>query len=194
MSAIIFDTNIISDLHLPVPPGWLLDWFVNLPAESVVIPWTLIYETEYGIRCSERHNPDKAAFLLGWFEEFLQQRMTFIDMTVEGARLLGRMAACRALRQVFETPPLFNRNGERIKNENIRLGGDAMIAAMSIAHGIPIASLNIRDFVSINEYFPLPGLYDPRTDNWVIDPPVGWGIDRNANDDYVPVIDDRVRV
>ncbi|WP_368517254.1 type II toxin-antitoxin system VapC family toxin [Rhizobium sp.] len=194
MSAIIFDTNIISNLHLPVPPSWLLDWFATLPPESVVIPWTLIYETEYGIRCSERYNPEKAAFLLAWFEDLLQKRMTFIDMTVEGARLLGRMAACRALRHVFETPPLVNRNGERIKNDKIKLGADAMIAAMSIAHNIPIATSNLRDFVNIHSYFPIPGLYDPQADDWVIDPPVGWGIDRNANDDRAPEIDYRLRV
>ncbi len=176
MSAIIFDTNIISDIYLPEPPEWLLAWVVALPPESVVIPWTLVYETEYGIRCSERSNPQKAIYLLGWFEEFLQQRLTFLDMTLEGARLLGKMAACPALRTMFETPPLFNRNGERIKNEKIKLGADAMVAAMSIAHGIPIASLNIKDFVQIHRHFPLPGLYNPRADGWVIDPPPGWGL------------------
>lgn len=186
MAAIILDTCIISEAYLPQPPLWLLNWLDSLPPGSVVVPWLVLYETEYGIRLCERSNPTKAAYVLDWFEEFLQKRMVVLDMNVEGARLLGRMAACPALRHMFETPALVNRRGERIKNEKIKIGADAMIAAMSIAHGIPVASFNTRDFVYINKIFPLPGLYDPRSDDWIVDPPVGWGMTGNANDDKEP--------
>jgi len=182
MAAIILDTNIISLAYEEKPPRWLMDWLGSLPPEAVIIPWTVIYETEYGIRQAERHNPIKSLMVRAWFEEFLQHRMTFLDMTKEGSRLLGRMAACPPLRNMFETPPRINWRGERIKSDKIRLGVDAMVAAMSIVHGTPIASFNTKDFVLLNQYFPLPGLYDPRKDEWAIDPPLGWSLEA-ANDD-----------
>lgn len=184
MAAIILDTNIISNAHLPEPPDWLIAWIQKLPAESVVVPWTVIYETEYGIRYAERHNPAKSAAVLKWFEEFLVHKMIFLDMTQEGARILGRMAACPSLRNLFETPARTNWRGETIKNDKIRLGIDAMVAAMAIAHALPIATMNTRDFLHINQHFALPGLYDPRWDEWAIDPPPGWGWSDNANDDF----------
>ncbi|MFK0204754.1 type II toxin-antitoxin system VapC family toxin [Agrobacterium sp. NPDC090283] len=183
MNAIILDTNIISIAHLKEPPKWLLNWFASLEAESIVIPWIVLYETEYGIRYVERTNPSKAADVLEWFEKFLDQRLMVLDMNVAGARLLGQMAACSHLRNLFETQPRTNRWGDELKNDKIRLGGDVMIAAMAIAHQIPIASLNVRDFVHIDRHFSIPGLFDPSIDHWVIDPPVGWGMTSNANDD-----------
>ncbi|MBO9198141.1 PIN domain-containing protein [Rhizobium sp. 16-449-1b] len=182
MAAIILDTNIISEAYQDEPPGWLIDWFKSLPPDSVVIPWTLVYETEYGIHQAQRNSPAKSESVREWFEKFLLHRMTFLDMTKEGARLLGRMAACPPLRNMFETPPRINWRGERIKSDKIRLGVDAMVAAMAIAHDTPIASFNTKDFVLINQYFQLPGLYDPRKDEWAIDPPLGWSMDA-ANDD-----------
>jgi predicted nucleic acid-binding protein len=183
MSAIILDTNIISVAHLKEPPKWLLDWFACLGPGSIVVPWVALYETEYGIRYVERTNPLRAADVLDWFERFLDTRMTLLDMNVAGARLLGQMAACPHLRNLFETQPRINKWGEELKNDKIKLGADVMIAAMSIAHGIPIASMNIKDFLHIHQHFPIPGLYDPSRSGWVIDPPIGWGMDRNANDD-----------
>ncbi|TBB21269.1 type II toxin-antitoxin system VapC family toxin [Rhizobium ruizarguesonis] len=183
MIKIILDTNIIGDAHLPSPPDWLLEWFGSLPPGAIAIPSIVIYETEYGIRLAERHNPLKAGYVLEWFEELLEQNLEVLDLSIAGSRLLGRMAACPALRHIFETPPRFNKHGEEIKNNKIRLGADAMIAAISIAHGIPVATRNTRDFLHIHRFFPLPGLYDPARDNWSVDPPPGWGLTNNANDD-----------
>ncbi len=184
MGAIILDTNIISDAHLPEPPDWLLKWIACLGPESVVIPWIVIYETEYGIRYVERSSASRAAEVLEWFEVFLSKRMIILDMNVAGARLLGQMAACTHLRGFFETQPRTNKWGEELKNDKIKLGADVMIAAMSIAHGIPIASLNTKDFLLIHRHFPIPGLYNPSWDDWAVPPPIGWGMDRNANDDF----------
>jgi len=183
MAAIILDTCIISNAYLPEPPEWLTEWMRSLPPESVIVPWTTIYETEYGIKYGQRHNPVKSAWVLGWFEEFLETRMIILDMNVRAARILGQMAACPPLRNMFETPSRTNRKGERIKGDKIRIGVDAMVAAMSIAHGIPVASMNTKDFLHINRYFAIPGLYDPRWDRWAIDPPLSWMLSHRANDD-----------
>ncbi|WP_461512169.1 hypothetical protein [Rhizobium mongolense] len=49
-----------------------------------------------------------------------------------------------------------------------------MIAATAIAHQMPIATLNVRDFLLIDRYFPLPGIFDPLSMEWIVDPPSGW--------------------
>ncbi|MBY3378954.1 type II toxin-antitoxin system VapC family toxin [Rhizobium laguerreae] len=183
MSQIILDTNIISVAQLPQKPQWILDWLDSLPLGSVAIPWVLIYEVEYGIQQARRTNLAKALFVTQWFEEFLQQSLIILDMNVEAARTLGRMAACPPLRQFFETLPRTDRKGKMHKNDRINLGCDAILAALSIAHGLPIATCNDKDFLRIHAHFPMPGVYNPQSDDWVVPPPVGWGMMDHANDD-----------
>ncbi|MGO7910684.1 type II toxin-antitoxin system VapC family toxin [Rhizobium ruizarguesonis] len=184
MSQIIIDTNIISVAQLPQKPQWLLDWLNGLPVGSVVIPWVLIYEVEYGIHQARRTNLAKALFVAEWFEEFLQQSLIVLDMTPDAARTLGRMAACPPLRKFFETLPRTDRKGKMLKNDRINLGCDAILAALSIAHGLPVATFNDRDFLLIHAHFPMPGVYNPQSDEWVVPPPVGWGMTDHANDDH----------
>ncbi|WP_245504008.1 type II toxin-antitoxin system VapC family toxin [Rhizobium leguminosarum] len=179
----MLDTNIISTAYLPRPPEWLWEWLESLPEGAIAIPWTTVYETEYGIRTAQRYNPAKALELLAWFTAFLESRITFPDMNVEAARLLGEMAATPAMKHFFLTEGRRNKNNELLKIDRIKLGGDAMLAALAIAHRMPIVTLNIRDFLFIHQLFPLPGLYNPQIDEWFVDPPVGWGFSDNANDD-----------
>ncbi|MBO9126924.1 MULTISPECIES: type II toxin-antitoxin system VapC family toxin [unclassified Rhizobium] len=184
MGAVILDTNVVSIAHLPEPPAWIISWFRRLGPEAVATSWVTVYEIEYGIRMCERSNPETASFVLNWFEKFLNKRMHFLEMNLQASRILGEMAACSHLRQLFETQPRINKWGQELKNETIKLGADAMIAAMSIAYGLPIASMNVKDFVLIDRHFPLPGLYNPQLDEWVLGPPIGWGMNNNANDDH----------
>lgn len=51
-----------------------------------------------------------------------------------------------------------------------RLLLDMLVAATSLAHGLPIVTSNIIDFMSISEFAQLPGLYDPVTCKWHIPP------------------------
>jgi hypothetical protein len=46
---------------------------------------------------------------------------------------------------------------------------DLLIAAIEISHNCPLATMNVRDFALINEFFPLPGLLHPPT-GWIIAP------------------------
>ncbi|MGR9203949.1 type II toxin-antitoxin system VapC family toxin [Rhizobium leguminosarum] len=183
MARLLLDTNIVSTAYLPRPPEWLWEWLESLPEGAIAIPWTTVYETEYGIRAAQKYNPAKAIELLAWFTEFLDSRITYPDMDVTAARLLGQMAATPAMKHFFLTESRKNKNDLPLKIERIKLGGDAMLAALAISHQIPIVTLNIKDFLYIHPLFPLPGLYNPQTDQWFVDPPVGWGYADNANDD-----------
>ncbi|WP_261320410.1 type II toxin-antitoxin system VapC family toxin [Rhizobium leguminosarum] len=180
---ILVDTNIISVAYLPDPPEWIWDWLAELPRGSLAISWIIIYETEFGIRNVQRHNPQKALELLAWFDEFLASGMVHPEMDVNAARVLGAMAAHPPLRHFFYTPEKKDRYGRAIKQDRVNLGCDPMLAALSIAHRLPVATLNPADFCLIHQHFPLPGVYDPRADVWHVEPPAGWHFGEPANDD-----------
>ncbi|TBF35239.1 PIN domain-containing protein [Rhizobium leguminosarum] len=183
MGQILVDTNILSVAYLPNPPDWIWDWLQTMPRGSLAVSWITIYETEYGIRTAQMSNPTKALQLLEWFETFLDARFVSPEMDIVSARVLGAMAATPSLRRFFWTEERRNKDGARLKPFRLNLGCDPMLASMAIAHQLPIATLNPRDFCYIARYFPLPGVYDPSTDIWYVDPPIGWGFSNASNDD-----------
>ncbi|WP_326912859.1 PIN domain-containing protein [Rhizobium johnstonii] len=184
MAKLLVDTNIISKAYLPDAPAWLWEWLESLPSGFLAVPWLALYETEYGIRTVQRHNPSKALELLAWFDQFVATCDPYPDMDATASRLLGRMAATPAMQHFFLTEERKNKNGETLKPLRIQLGGDAILAALSIAHEIPIATFNSRDFVYINRFFPLPGVYDPQFDCWPVAPMGDWHGSEHANDDH----------
>ncbi|MBX5183396.1 PIN domain-containing protein [Rhizobium sp. NZLR5] len=183
MAKLLIDTNIISVAYLPDAPEWLWDWLESLPAGFLAVPWVAIYETEYGIRIAQRDNPKRALELLGWFETFVAECDPYPEMNAQAARLLGRMATTPALQHFFVTKERKNKHGETVKPLRVQLGGDVILAALSITHQIPIATFNKRDFVYIDRFFPLPGVYDPQFDCWPISPGGEWMHSGRANDD-----------
>ncbi|WP_027668919.1 type II toxin-antitoxin system VapC family toxin [Rhizobium leguminosarum] len=193
MAKLLIDTNVISTAYLPSAPAWLWNWLESLPPGFLAVPWVALYETEYGIRTAQRHNPKKALELLAWFDRFVTDCDPYPEMNAAASRLLGRMAATPALQHFFVTEDRKNRNGENLKPLRIQLGGDVILAALSIAHQIPVATFNTRDFVYIDRFFPLPGVYDPQLDCWPVPPGAEWRDVEHANDDvrFVPLIRSR---
>lgn len=53
-----------------------------------------------------------------------------------------------------------------------RLGHDLMIASIAIAHGMPILTDNITDFMSVHDHVALPGVYHPMNSRWYVRPQV----------------------
>ncbi|MDV4160522.1 PIN domain-containing protein [Rhizobium leguminosarum] len=183
MAKLLVDTNVISTAYLPDAPEWLWNWLESLPAGFLAVPWVALYETEYGIRTAQRHNPRKALELLAWFDRFVADCDPYPDMNADASRLLGRMAATPAMQHFFLTEERKNKNGEPLKPLRVQLGGDAILAALSIAHQVPIATFNMKDFVYIDRFFPLPGVYDPQFNCWPVPPGAEWYDAEHANDD-----------
>ncbi|WP_192443788.1 PIN domain-containing protein [Ensifer sp. ENS05] len=175
---ILLDTNLIAEAQKPRPHPDVAAWFASLEGSMISIPFPTIFETEYGIRLKQPEDPQRALRLLVWLEGLLSTDYHYPEITVDVARLYARMAACPPLKH-FWYPDLSPDN----KRRRVKFGCDPMIAAISICHKTPIASLNVRDFLAVDEYFPVPGLYNPASRAWAIDPPVGWSFRTNANDD-----------
>ncbi len=175
---ILLDTNLISEAQKPRPLTEVADWFASLGSDTIALPFPVVFEAEYGIRLKQPDDPARARSLLAWLDELLATDIHCPEMTIEVARLYARMAACPPMKH-FWCPDLSPDN----KRKRLKFGCDPMIAAISIIHRIPIATMNVRDFIAIDEFFPIPGIYNPARDEWAIDPPIGWALQMNANDD-----------
>jgi hypothetical protein len=78
-------------------------------------------------------------------------------MTPNVARLLGEMMCCRPLSNLWLSSSIGRKPGQ-----------DLAIAAVAIVYEMPIATLDETDFTLIDEYFSLPGLFNPAFGTWPV--------------------------
>ncbi|TWF49480.1 PIN domain-containing protein [Neorhizobium alkalisoli] len=168
---IVLDTCIISEAQKPRPRPEVSAWLRRLPPSKVAIPFQVIFEVSHGIRLVEKANPGKARQLSEWFKELLAHNFFMPELTCEVADIMAAMATTGALRNYWLGAP------EHEKSKRLKFGSDPIIAATAIAHGMPIATVDARDYMLIHRYFPLPGLYDPVVGEWVVDPASGWSFE-----------------
>ena len=131
MTAIILDTNVISELMRPEPEQAVMDWFST--RTSTVFYTTAITRAEImlgiGLLPDGKRRSALAGAAAGMFDEDFAGRCLPFD---EGCA--AHYAAIVAARR---------RAGLPVTTE------DAQIAAIALAHGYPLATRNTRDFVSI---------------------------------------------
>lgn len=108
-------------------------------------------------------NPGKSERLFAWVDSVMRAGFIQIDMNWDVTGTYAKLLAERRLKSLWATD---------IRRCNDKVSHDLLIAAHAIAHGMPIATNNIRDFMSIHECQPLPGLYNPIMDEWHVRPPV----------------------
>jgi predicted nucleic acid-binding protein len=80
-------------------------------------------------------------------------------LDVAAAVLLGRM---------HETPALRNFVLPDRKQKRPKTAGDLAIAAIAIEQGAVVATGNQAHFSEIDACFPLPGIYNPFRDEWIV--------------------------
>ncbi|MDK1386573.1 PIN domain-containing protein [Sinorhizobium sp. 8-89] len=153
----LLDTNILSESSKPRPHPTISAWLKQ--QRRVAIPFAVILEVETGIADKHRSNPDKAEELWRWMDELLETDFEYPEATPKVARVLGKLLCCKPLTHLW----LVNENADKKKP-----GQDLFIAATSIVYDMPIATLNVRDFETINRFFPLPGVYNPGNGMWAL--------------------------
>ncbi len=166
---IILDTNILSEVQKPRPRPELVAWLEGLSPSMVAIPYSAFFEMSYGIELIAGTEPDRAAKLRRWRAHLLSLDFNIPDTTPEVGEIVAQMACKGPLKDHWILWP--DNNGA--VRRKLKFGTDPMIAATAIAHGMPIATMNIKDFVLIDRYFPLPGVFDPLSMEWIIEPPLG---------------------
>lgn len=167
---IILDTNILSEAQKPRPRPELVVWLETLSPSLVAIPYSAIFEISYGIALLADTDPERADKLKKWRAEFLALDFIIPETNPDVADVVAQMACKGPLKDHWITCPDVN----GIKKRKLKFGSDPMIAATAIVHQMPIATLNVRDFILIDRYFPLPGLFDPISMEWIVGPPAGW--------------------
>ncbi len=98
---------------------------------------------------SRRNTIHRKRRVHAWIEDILSVDFRFADFTPRAASLYAEMTTIGPLRHFYIQPP---------EQKKDKLGHDLHFAALSIAHQMPIVTMNIKDFMSIGRFFPLPGL------------------------------------
>jgi predicted nucleic acid-binding protein len=144
MTLTIMDTNVLSDLRKTKRHPALLSWLATAERGSLVIAAPSIVEIAQGIASLEERDPVAAQPLIAWLTK-LRATERILPLDAAAAELLGRMAAVRALRNLFTTHP---------RAATPQFGGDIAIAAIAMTESAAVATRNIRDFGLIATYFP----------------------------------------
>lgn len=159
----ILDTDVVSNLRKQTPNALLLDWLARTPEEDVGIPLVAIFEIQIGIENLKLQDKNaKAEEIEQWLEGLLLTRGNFL--------IAPDAAAVRLQARLFATPVLRNFLWPDANSRKLKFGADLIVAATAITLGAAVASFNTSDYEQIHRHFPLPGLYHPGLDKWVIKP------------------------
>lgn len=139
----------------------MLDWLSRTPQERIAVPVSVVFEIQSGIEGLRlAGKADKADEIEGWLEGFQRARGDcIISPGIEVARLQARLFVAPALRNFLWPEP---------RSPKPKLGIDLIVAATAIVHRGPVVTFNVADYRQIHPHFPLPGLYNPGRDEWVI--------------------------
>jgi predicted nucleic acid-binding protein len=148
---IVLDTNVLSELRLPVPDPRVTRWFDTIDPKQATIASFTIAEIHYGIAVLRARDEVFAAQLRIWAQT-LVETTPILPLNARAGAILGQMLANPAWRPLAVTPPQTRRP---------RFGGDLIIAATALAHGAGVATRDIADFTLIAAHWPDLSVTDP---------------------------------
>lgn len=162
LPALLMDTDIVSLMGRRKAPPGLRQWLIKVGIQRLAISYPVIAELMRGAHLRVRDNPAKALEITTWANEVMSSGFPFPAMTAEVARVYAAMTSVPGLRHMWTV-----QEGQKSN----RLGHDLSIAAVSIAHRLPIITANVQDYLAIHELFPIPGIYHPMQGRWFVRAP-----------------------
>jgi len=160
VSGFILDTDVLSELRRRTPNPALLRWLTKVSNEEVASTAITVMEIRRGIETARRANPSVAEAVEEWLSGILDSGTPeILPLDVPAAQILGRMYAVPALRAFFTTSPAARQ---------AKTGADLAIAAIAISRQAVVVTNNVADFLAIQRHFPLPGLLNPLTGEWLV--------------------------
>lgn len=160
-SMLLLDTDIVSFMGRRRGPPGLRPWLMKVGIERLGISYPVVAELLRGAHLRMRDDPVRAAEIEFWVKRILSTAFPRPEMSIEVAIVYARMTAVPSLRNMWTVQK---------EQRSSRMGHDLMIAAVAIAHRLPIVSANVADYARIHEHFPLPGLYHPLEAQWHVRP------------------------
>lgn len=158
----ILDTNILSTFRKTKPHPAIVRWATEVSRDEIATTVVTITEIQRGIERARSQHPTTAKEAEDWLNGMLAVgEPQVLPMNVEAARLLGRMYESPFLRHFIITDP---------KARDQATGADLAIAAIAITVGATVATNNVEHFLQIHAVFPLPGLLDPASGIWPVEP------------------------
>ncbi|EJC80807.1 putative nucleic acid-binding protein [Rhizobium leguminosarum bv. trifolii WSM2297] len=152
-TAFVLDTCVISETALPRPREPVIRFLAT--AEKYFIPAGALMELQLGITKVCATNPIKAVKLSAWYHELVRAGIPIIETDREVSETWGVLSADPRLQGLCQSG-----------RKAIRGGQDLHIAAAALVRRLPIATMNVTDFMLIHECYPLPGVYDPLESRW----------------------------
>lgn len=161
MTLFILDTDVVSELRKRSPHPHLLDWLRHTEPQEIGIPLSVIFEIQNGIEgLRSNGSEDKADDIEAWLEHLLKDYGEHvIAPNIDVARLQARM---------FSTPALRNFLWPSPNSTKPKFGIDLIIAATAVVFDGVVVTFNVADYQAVHTYFPLPGLFNPGSGDWVI--------------------------
>lgn len=151
----ILDTCVLSEASKSRPNPAVVQFLETVP--NFRLPTAVLMEFQLGITEISATDPVRAVRLGNWYQWVMSAGFPILDTTREVAEIWGVLAADPRLRNLV----VGHARAKRPRN-----GQDLHIAAFALAHRLPIATLNLRDFELIDRCYPLPGLYSPVERQW----------------------------
>jgi predicted nucleic acid-binding protein len=116
----LLDTNVVSEVARPAPDPQVLEWLGK--AERVAISAVSLEEIYFGLAAK----PNKV--VQQKLERYLEAYCSVLDVTAVIAKHAGLM------------------RGQLTRRGRLREQADMLIAATAAAHGLTLATRNVRDF------------------------------------------------
>ena len=159
-TAFLLDTCVISETTKKRPNENVIAFLET--AENFYLPAGALIELLTGITQVCAVDPIKAVRLSNWYHQLMRQNIPIVETGRDVIEIMGVLAADPRLRNLWEP----RRDGAGRPVGKPRGGQDVHIAAAALARRLPIATMNTRDFLAIDELYPLPGIYNPQTNTW----------------------------
>lgn len=156
---LLLDTDIVSLSGRTRPPPGLRSWLIQVGIHRLNICYPVITELMRGAHLKQRDDPGRASRIMAWVNDILTTDFPMPEMNTEVAYVYAEMTSVPWLREMWTV-----QRGEKAT----RMGHDLMIAAVAITYGMPIVTGNVRDFLKIHQFFPLPGVYQPMDSRWYV--------------------------
>lgn len=158
---LLMDTDIVSLMGRVKPPNGLRPWLLRVGIHRLALCYPVIAELMRGAHLRVGDDPERAFLIATWVDDLIYMAFPFPEMTTEVATVYAKMTSVPDLRHMWTV---------QSRQKSNRLGHDLMISAVAIVHRMPILTANVEDFLKIDEYFRLPGVYHPMKARWFVDP------------------------
>jgi predicted nucleic acid-binding protein len=157
----LLDTVVVSNLRKPKPHPNLLEWFKTIDPDLVAISAITVFEVKIGIlRIAAAGDEQVARDIQGWLDELLEVgRVQILPIDTDVALKYAEMFETSALKNFLFPDP---------NSKTPKSGADLIIASTAIVHGASVITVNAKHFLDIHRLFPLPGLYQPFSGEWLV--------------------------